>query len=281
MSERSELRVTVQCPPHGGGELPPVDMHCHLTQAAAPVDGNPAILSVTFTPDEYVARPAEVPGSRTVWAVGIHPWEYGSDDQLEAFARQLPDALAVGEIGLDGTDRARSPMDVQREVLLQILANPETKRRIGSIHGWMAYQEVVDVLRSEPTPGIVYHWFMGMGDTLEQAVALDIFFSVNDAMLSLPEGREIVTRLPHDRVLTETDGPYIQAGTGQAMNPGDDIPGGPALRPGELSNTEQQVGDIWGESADAVRQQIWHNLAELESRVEVRPFGAAEMLATA
>lgn len=258
--------------------LPPVDMHCHLTQAADPVDGDPAILSVTFTPDEYAARPAGGAASRTVWAVGLHPWEYGSDDQLEAFARQLPDSLAVGEIGLDGTDRARSPMAVQRDGLRQILANPETKRRIGSIHGWMAYQEVVDVLRSEPTPGIVYHWFMGMGDTLDQAIALDIFFSVNDAMLSLAEGREIVARLPRRQVLTETDGPYIQAGTGQAMNPGDVIPGGPALRPGELSNTEQQLAEIWGKSTSAVREQIWRNLAELESRVEVRPFAAAEML---
>jgi TatD DNase family protein len=142
----------------------------------------------------------------------------------------------------------------------------------------MAYQEVVDVLSAEPTPGIVYHWFMGTGRTLEQAVALDIFFSVNDAMLSLPEGREIVARLPRNRVLTETDGPYIQAGTGQAMNPGDDIPGGPALRPAELGNTEQQLAAFWGASVDDVRLQIWQNLAELESRVEVRPFGAAELL---
>ena len=260
--------------------LPPVDMHCHMTQAAAAVDGNPAILSVTFTPDEYVARPTEPPDSRTIWAVGLHPWEYGSDEQLEAFTRHLPDALAVGEIGLDGTDRARSPMAVQREGLLRMLANPETKRRVGSIHGWMAYQEVVDVLREEPTPGIVYHWFLGSGDTVDQAIALDIFFSVNEAMLSLPEGRDIVARIPRNRVLTETDGPYIQAGTGQSMNPGDDIPGGPALRPGELSNTEQQIAAIWGESASAVRVQIWQNLAELEGRVDVRPFRAAELLET-
>jgi TatD DNase family protein len=244
------------------------------------VAGDPAILSVTFTPDEYAARPTEDAGSRTVWALGLHPWEYGSDDQLEAFARLLPASTAVGEIGLDGTDRARSPMEQQREGLRQILVNRETKRRIVSIHGWMAYQEVVDVLRSESTPGVVYHWFMGTGDTLEQAVALDIFFSVNDAMFSLEEGRAIIARLPRHRILTETDAPYIQAGTGQAMNPGDVVPGGPALRPGDLTNTEQQLAETWGESPPAVRRQIWQNLAELESRVDVRPFQAAAMVAT-
>ena len=54
----------------------------------------------------------------------------------------------------------------------------------------------------------------------------------------------------------------------------------PRLRPGELSNTEQQIAAIWGESTSAVRVQIWQNLAELEGRVDVRPFRAAEMLET-
>jgi hypothetical protein len=63
------------------------------------------------------------------------------------------------------------------------------------------------------------------------------------------------------------------------MNPGDVVPGGPALRPGELSNTEQQLSEIWDESAEDVRRVIWQNLAELESRVDVRPFRAAQTVA--
>lgn len=259
--------------------LPTIDMHCHVMQSAKPIDGSPAILGVTFNPDEYEACPTESSASRTVWAVGLHPWEYRSDEQLEAFERHVASSLAVGEIGLDGTARAGSPMDVQRTGLRRILANPETKRRLGSIHGLMAYQDVVDVLRSEPTPGMVFHWFMGMGETFEQAVALDIFFSVNDAMLALPEGRDVVAQLPRLRVLTETDAPWIQAGTGLVMEPGEYMPGGPALRPGELSYTETFLAQAWGETLDAVRLQLWQNLAELESRVDIRPFGAAELLA--
>ncbi len=259
--------------------LPTVDMHCHLMLYAKSIDGNPAVLGVTMSPEEYEARPTGGSASRIVWAVGLHPWMYRSDDQLEAFERHVGSSLAVGEIGLDGTARAGSSMGVQRTGLRRMLAHPETKRRVGSIHGLKAYQDVVDVLQIEPTPGMVFHWFMGMGETLEQAVALDIFFSVNDAMLALPEGRDVVARLPRGRILTETDGPYIQAGTGQVMEPGEDMPGGPALRPGELSYTEQHLAAIWGETLDAVRLQIWRNLADLESRVEIRPFGAAELLA--
>jgi TatD DNase family protein len=254
-------------------------MHCHLTQAADPVDGTPAILSVTFTPTEYEARSDDPDTSRTVWAVGLHPWEFGSADQLDAFFGHVPGAGAVGEIGLDGTDRARSHMDFQRDGLLRILSHPDTERRIVSIHGWMAYDEVVGALEEARPPGIVYHWFMGMGRTLERAVDLDIFFSVNDAMLSMPEGRQIVAELPRARVLTETDAPYIQAGTGQAMNPGDAVSGGPALRPGQLDETERALARIWRTTTPDVRTQLWTNLAELESRLDIRPFRASQILA--
>ena len=260
--------------------LPRLDMHCHLTQAAEPVAGDPGILSVTFTPREYEARSSDRDTLRTVWAVGLHPWEFGSRDQLDAFFGHLPGSDAVGEIGLDGTERASSPMDTQREGLLRILSHPETQRRIVSVHGWMAYGEVVETLEQERPPGVIYHWFMGLGATLERAVALDIFFSVNDAMLSLSEGQQLVAQLPRDRVLTETDGPYIQAGTGRAMNPGDEVPGGPALRPGQLDATEQELARIWGTSPADVRIQLWSNLAQLESRIDIRPFGASEVVAT-
>jgi TatD DNase family protein len=258
--------------------LPSLDMHCHTIQAAEPAEDEPAMLSVTFTPDEFASRPSREEGSRVVWGVGLHPWEFGTDEELAAFLKLLPDARAVGEIGLDGTERARSPLAFQRAGLKEILANPETKRRIVSIHGWMAYQDVVDVLEQEPTPGIIYHWFMGMGRTLDQAVALDIFFSVNDAMFSLKEGREVVAALPRDRVLMETDSPYIQLETGAAMNPGEDVPGQPALRPGQLALTEQRLADVWGDTVSGVRSQLWQNLAQLEARLEITPFEAASMI---
>ena len=258
--------------------LPPLDMHCHMTQAAEPVDGDPGILSVTFTPQEYETRSTSRDTARTVWAVGLHPWEFGSVDQLDAFFAHLPAVQAVGEVGLDGTERARSPLNTQRDGLQRILSHPEIKRRIVSIHGWMAYEDVVRALEEERPPGVIYHWFMGMGATLERAVALDIFFSVNDAMFSLPEGRQIVAELPRSRVLTETDGPYIQAGTGQAMNPGDEVPGGPALRPGQLDATEQELARIWGTTSTDVRTQLWTNLAELEARLDIRPFHASDVI---
>jgi TatD DNase family protein len=259
-------------------KLPSLDMHCHTIQAAEPAEGDPVMLSVTFMPDEFATRPSDESASNVVWGVGLHPWAFGSDEELAAFMRHLPESVAIGEIGLDGTDRARSPMDFQRAGLKEILSNPETKRRIVSIHGWMAYQEVVDALEENPVPGLVYHWFMGMGPTLEQAVALDIYFSVNDAMFSLKEGHEVVASVPRNRVLMETDSPYIQLETGAAMNPGDDVPGPPPLRPGQLELTEGHLAQAWGDTVDGVRRQLWENLAELEARVEIKPFAAASRL---
>jgi len=259
--------------------LPPLDMHCHLALADGSIPNDPAVLAVTMTPGEWLGHRESPRGTRAVWALGLHPWVFVSKDQLADLFELLPEADAVGEVGVDGTHRPRMSMAEQQEGLAAILAHPETKRRIVSVHGFDAYGELLDVLDSEPTPGAVYHWFMGGGRILERAVEMDIFFSVNDAMFATLAGPEIVARLPRERILVETDAPCIQARTGIPMNPGDPpVPGGPALRPGELSDTEASLAGIWRTTPHQVRLQLWQNLAALEERVERRPFGAREVL---
>lgn len=51
---------------------------------------------------------------------------------------------------------------------------------------------------------------------LEQAVAQGCYFSLNPAMMRSANGRRIADLLPPDRVLTETDGPFVQVGGRQA-----------------------------------------------------------------
>jgi Tat protein secretion system quality control protein TatD with DNase activity len=257
-------------------------MHCHLGQAAEPVPDGPVVLAVSITPDEWLDHRDDAGPPGIVWALGLHPWTFVSSRQLDRFLELLPECDAVGEIGVDGTHRPLRSVAEQREGVATILAHPETKRRIVTIHGFDAYGDVIDLLEADPTPGIVYHWFMGAGAVLDRAIALDIFFSVNDAMLASLAGPEIVAELPRDRVLVETDAPCIQAGTGIPMNPGDPpVAGGPALRPGQLSATELALARIWGTTRSEVRAQLWRNLAELEGRVERRPFDASAVLAVA
>ncbi|MGO9582722.1 MAG: TatD family hydrolase [Acidimicrobiales bacterium] len=275
--------------------LPPLDMHCHPVQTDMYVTKypmvdtasllsvameEPSLLAVTMSPEEWEvrARATSEGSSRTVWALGLHPWQRQSRDQLASFLNLVSECDAVGEVGLDGSPWAGSDLNSQRETLIAILDNRHTKQRIVSVHGYEVHAELVQVLEEHPCVGVVYHWFLASNETLRRAIALDIFFSVNHAMFSDPEGPALISAMPRTRILIETDAPSIDRATGRALSPGDDQTDDRPLWPGDISLTEAELGRSWGVDAAEVRRQVWQNLAELESRVQRRPFSASAML---
>jgi Tat protein secretion system quality control protein TatD with DNase activity len=76
----------------------------------------------------------------------------------------------------------------------------------------------------------------------------------------------------------ETDAPSIDRATGRALSPGAEETDDRPLWPGEVGLTEVELGQVWGVDVAEVRRQVWQNLAELESRLQRRPFSAVEML---
>lgn len=84
--------------------------------------------------------------------------------------------------------------------------------KILSIHSVRTASRVLDHI-DECLPRdrgkVVLHWFSGTAAEARRAVQAGCYFSVNHAMLGKPRGREIVAQLPLDRILTETDGPFI------------------------------------------------------------------------
>lgn len=259
--------------------LPQLDMHAHPVQAGRHLDdGRPAVLAVTFSAEEWAAHADSDSRERLIWGLGLHPWETYTDDDVARTLERLPQCDAIGEIGLDGTVRAKRPMPKQHEALVALLDAPEAKDRVVSVHGLRAYAEVVRILESHPTPGVIFHWFMGMDDVLRRAVRLDIFFSVNQAMFALTEGRAVIAELPMSRVLIETDAPYIERASGQSLNPDDDLTGDSPLRPGEVGPMEKSLSELWGIDPAGVREQLWQNLSELEGRLARPPFSASRVL---
>lgn len=271
--------------------LPPLDMHCHPVQAreyltkypATDADSfhsvamdTPSLLAMTYSPDEWTGHAlASAQGhAQPVWALGLHPWEPGSPDQLASFFSLVSKCDAIGEVGLDASAWATSSLNIQRENLTAILDSEQTRDRIVSLHGFEAYADLIGVLEDHLCAGAVLHWFLCSPQTLERAVALDVFYSVNHAMFSVPEGPAIVAAMPRTRVLLETDAPYIDRATGRALSPDDDQSVDRPLWPGEVGSTEAHLAGLWRVEVAEVRRQVWRNLAELESRVQRRPFAA-------
>lgn len=148
-------------------------------------------------------------------ALGLHPLEVARVDlkrELALFSAYCAHTSYIGEIGLDFSPEGRPSRDQQEEALAAILAAPGVPHKILSVHSRGAAREVVATLAAAGTSRVILHWFSGPTRDLDSAVDAGFYFSVNPAMTWSVRGQAIVKRLPPDRVLLESDGPYVRIG---------------------------------------------------------------------
>jgi len=161
-------------------------------------------------------------------AVGIHPHDAGEADAtgLEKL-RQLaaePKIVAIGEVGLDFY-RDRSPREVQRQAFG---AQIRLARQLGLpliVHDREAHEEVLQILREERASevGGVLHCFSG--DPAMAKACIELGFHISfPGTITYPKNdaaREVVRAVPIDRMLVETDCPYLapQAYRGRRNEP--------------------------------------------------------------
>lgn len=154
-----------------------------------------------------------------VWcALGVHPhdassWEAGDDRRLRELLSH-PKAVAVGECGLDFYyDHA--PRDVQERVFrAQIELALELDLPV-VVHNRDSNEKMIEVLGDPAYRGLRadLHSFAGGLDMARRALELDVacWFGVS-GMVTFPKAdnvREVLPLIPHDRLLVETDTPYL------------------------------------------------------------------------
>jgi len=146
--------------------------------------------------------------------VGVHPHEASKGDRaalqkLAALCRR-PQVLAVGEIGLD-YHYDHSPREAQREVFAAQLEIAAQAGKPVVIHTREAWPDTMALLRERPPRAGIMHCFTG--DYEQAREALDLGFHISFAgILTFPKARELretAARLPLDRLLIETDSPYL------------------------------------------------------------------------
>lgn len=236
-----------------------VDAHVHIDRyrqppqvLAAAEAGRVVCIAVTETPKDYELLALRIGHRSTVRvALGAHPLRSGQlgREQLERFSSLLPHVDYVGEVGLDGSHEGRPSLTAQRHVFEQVLGAPGIGERVLSVHSRGAEAETVDTLTEAGTTAVL-HWYTGALTHANRALDAGMYFSVNSAMLRSRKGRQLLSALPRDRVLTETDGPYVRIGS----------------RPTEPAAIPRLVADlagVWGCDADEARAQIWQNMATL------------------
>jgi TatD DNase family protein len=204
----------------GGSSERWVDSHCHLNPAgdvaAVITEARAAgvVRMVNVGTDVASSRAAiEVAaGYDGVWATaGVHPHDAaGGIDGLEQLL-DAPGVVAVGECGLD-YHYDHSPRHDQREAFAAQIALANSHRLPLVIHTREAWDDTFDVLMAEGVPDVVVmHCFTGGPDEARRSLDLGAHLSFSGIVTfpSAPEVRAAAALCPPDRILVETDSPYL------------------------------------------------------------------------
>ena len=204
------------------------------------------IINVGTSPDtsrEAIAQAKSHPNMYA--AAGIHPSDtrFLSDPESEiAEIRSLildksNKCVALGEIGLDyhypGTDKEKQMRYFELQMhLAEELSIPVV------IHDRDSHEDVMTVIRRHPNVKGVLHSFSGSREMAAELIKLGwyISFSGTITFTNARKPKEVAASLPHDKVLIETDAPYL------APHP----QRGTLNHSGKLEFTNKALAEIWG-----------------------------------
>lgn len=212
------------------------DSHCHLTfpelqlqipeicqrMQAASVS---RALCICTTLEEFDAVHTLAVQHANFWcSVGVHPDNEGVEEAtvegLLALA-QRPKVLAIGETGLDYyrlNGRSIADMQWQRNRFRTHIEAAQRAQKPLVVHTRSASEDTLAVLKEagEGTPGAhraggVFHCFTESLDIARQALDLGYFISFSGIITfnSAKSLRDVVAYVPMDRILIETDSPYL------------------------------------------------------------------------
>ena len=237
-----------------------IDTHAHLDACADPPEelvrrgreaGVARILTVGTTIERCRAALELAERHDEVFAIlGIHPHEAGEDHELETLLDLLahPRAVGVGETGLDFF-RDYAPHDRQRELFRRHLELAGDARKPVVIHNRAADSAVLEELAAFDGT-VVLHCFSSpsaLSAALERGYYVS--FAGNATYKNASDLRLAATQVPLDRILTETDAPYLSP---------EPLRGRPN-EPAHVAHTLRALALARGEDADQLAAQVDEN----------------------
>ena len=237
------------------------DDHCHLPAEgwadivdAARQAGVTRMIDVGVDTASSKAALERATGTDGLWATaGVHPHEarHGTDG-LEGLLAD-DSCVAVGECGFD-FHYDHSPRDVQRDVFAAQVSLANRHDLALVIHTREAWDETFEVLDAEGTPSrTVFHCFSGGPDEAGQCLARGAFLSFS-GIVSFPSAsdvRDAAARCPVDRLLVETDSPYLAP-----------VPHrGKQNRPAWVPDVGAALAETTGRSIEDIAASTWDNAA--------------------
>ncbi len=251
-----------------------IDSHCHLNFKAFNEDRDEVLDRARSADIVAIINPGtNLEDSRQIVAlaqeiaelyaaVGFHPndaagFDQAALDQLRELAVR-PKVVAIGEIGLDYYwDEA--PRPVQRRVFEQQLELAKMLDRPVIIHQRESAADTMAILRQwaagQEHPGLVLHSFSGDQAMAEEAVELGFYIGITGPVTfkNVRDLPGIVAALPSERLLVETDAPFLSPHPFR----------GKRNEPARVRLIAERVADLQGRSLAEMSRQLSRNTISL------------------
>lgn len=255
-----------------------VDSHCHLNYkglvedqdavlARAAAAGVTAMLNISTRKREWADIIATAEKAPNIWAsVGIHPHE--ADSHADVDTTQLvaatahPKVVAIGETGLDYYYDHSDREQQQTSFRAHLASARETGLPV-IVHTRDAEDDTARLLREEMGKGAytgVIHCFTASGEFADIALELGLFISISGIVTfkNAEDLRQTAARIPQDRLLIETDSPFLAP-----------VPHrGKSCEPAFVADTARFLADVRGEAVDELAKQTADNFYRLFAKAE-------------
>lgn len=210
-----------------------VDTHCHLNRLDLTNYDNDIKNALQFAKDANVSRimaimcdfaeydeiyriiSHKIDGLTLGMSVGIHPCEdiavlrSASYENLYELANQSH-VWAIGETGLDYY-WSKQNIDEQKKSLARHIHVSQALKKPIVIHTREAKHDTIDILKAEKAEHGIIHCFTEDYETAKKALDLGFYISFSGIVTfkKATELQEVAKKMPKDRVLIETDSPYL------------------------------------------------------------------------
>lgn len=196
-----------------------IDTHCHIDLYPNPeklliqMDKlGITIISMTNLPSHFGIGFKYFKSLKKIrLALGMHPL-YAKDhsNEMNLFLKYLHTTSYIGEIGLDFSKEGIATKDIQIDSFKRILKSISGRKKILSLHSRKAEEEVFSLLNEFKIKSAIFHWYSGPIRLIEEIAKRGYYFSVNTAMIGSKAGHSRIAKIPKNKILTETDGPFIE-----------------------------------------------------------------------
>ncbi|MBI5593988.1 MAG: TatD family hydrolase [Deltaproteobacteria bacterium] len=251
------------------------DSHCHLDDSVYDPDFEPVlerarnagvsammIAGINLKTSQKAVALSEA-HEEIFASVGFHPHD-ASDagepgmEALEKLASH-PRVLAWGEIGLD-FNRMHSPRDIQEKWLIRQLEVADRLDLPVIFHERESSGRLLDILKQchqHPGNGVI-HCFSGTPSELTQYLDLGYFIGITGILTIQSRGtelRKLATRIPRDRILIETDAPYL--------TPAPEKNHTRRNEPAFVRSVLMKLAKVREEDPDELANALWNNTCRL------------------